>query len=155
MKRNRYSKFFPIIILLVFFTKGNNLYAQLLDKKLLNQRKEIVDFLIREKELPDSVSKESYFDAIYSRKLFSGDVMDAFQLGLNSPHNKRYFAVQTESKLNIYKSTDLLEDMPAILKCLKIQFDKRSNNNLLLIHLLQEVTAIYRYNLDTVKALVK
>ncbi|AXY73238.1 hypothetical protein D3H65_04275 [Paraflavitalea soli] len=140
-------KGFAYFFLTLLLQGGNEVQAQLLDKKLMVQGNCIIQFLTSEKELPDSASLSNYIDAIYSRKLFFYKNLEVFQLGVNGSHSKQYWAILEHTKLTLYRSINLVEDQPKILK----QIGVKENYQIpvsKIMSLLNEITLIYKYNLD-------
>lgn len=143
MEKNKPWPKFSIAVLLstLLFSQ---LHSQLLDKPLEKYRTQIVSFLRLVHEIPADEADSNYDGKIYSRLLGPKSGKHFFQTGTTSPHSRKYIIVISADNMKIFNTSNLLNDLPDILRELKTVTKKLSSMDVILF--LQEVNAIYSYN---------
>jgi hypothetical protein len=136
-----------ILYLFILQVIAISLKAQLLDSKLLHHKKQIIDTLIRFDELHDTSAEVyiHYSNAIYSRRLFYSSNTSFFILGLTSSHSRQYLAFLSKGMLTVFRTEDMVQDLPNIIFDLKISHIEHVGP-MAIVKLFESIGDAYKYN---------
>lgn len=133
------NNFFLLLILLLplFTIKGQ----KLIDVSVENKKNDIIEFLIKEKELlgnPKDFSKMIYAQSLNPKCGF-------YKIGITSSHGKPYLMIYNNNTKEILKTKDFRVEVNIILGEIE-NSNCCSKDNILL--LLKEILEVYNENFD-------